>query len=311
MFRKIASSLCFMLFLGLIVACSPNSLLHPNKNESSNKRAESKPGEIGKPVALPPRFGTEPLKQGANNSATSPNGLPVLSPKGINVDTIFSQDIRNTNDRFDRVENAVIDLKKEFESYKPAIVRLAAVESDIQNLIQELEVLLEEPPASPNQSATLDIQQLNPTPIIPPTQLSKPKPPTQKTAKAKAPPPKKPPTPAKTYKDTVGVGLRVADHKDKTRVVIDLNRKTPHTIDLDNNEKILIVELPEARWVGNKEHKFVSSPVLSKLEVEPINNGAGSLIIFTLKKSTQIKQKNILAADKKHPYHRIYFDLQP
>lgn len=309
MFRKIASSLCFVLFLGLIVACSPNSLLHPNKNESTKAKSEIKPGEIGKPVALPPRFGTEPPKQGQQNTALSPNGLPTLTPKGINVDTIFSSDIRNTNDRFDRVENAVIDLKKEFESYKPSIVRLASVESDIQNLIQELEVLLNDEPQKPNENVTLDIQQLNPVPTSQPTPLSKP--PATKAKPIKAAPKTKPTRPTQKYDGTVGVGLRVADHADKTRIVIDLNNKTPYTIDLDNNEKILIVELPNAKWIGNKTHKFVTSPVLDKLDVETINGGSGSLIIFALKKPTKVLQQNILGADKKHPHNRIYFDLKP
>lgn len=308
MFRKIAFSVCFLLFLGTVSACSPSELLRSKSDESSPANTQTKPGEIGKPVALPPRFGSEPPKPGQAGTPTTGNGMPALSPKGVNVDTLFSENIRGTDERFERVENAVIDLRREFENYKPAIVRLSAVEEDIQDLIKELEVLLEEPPPAPNNTANLEIEQLDPRPTGAPLGLEPEQPRT-------ATPPKHPPAPAITkpekqhYDGIVGVGLRIADHKDKTRIVIDTNKNTPFKIDLDNNEKILIVELPEARWIGKKSEKFTKSSILDTLEVEDLN-GKGTLIILTLKKSTQIKQQNRLPADQDTPYHRIYFDLK-
>jgi len=51
-----------------------------------------------------------------------PNGLPALKPlKGVNVDTLFAENIKSTDRRFDRLENAVVDMRREFEAVKPAI----------------------------------------------------------------------------------------------------------------------------------------------------------------------------------------------
>jgi len=79
---------------------------------------------------------------------------------------------------------------------------------------------------------------------------------------------------------------------------------------LDNDEKLIIIELPNARWIGKSVHKFTGSKLLESYSVEPLNN-KGSLIVIALKKETTIKRKKRLKPDDTNPYHRIYFDLSP
>lgn len=315
MFKKIALSVCFTLFLGLLSACSPEGFPRLKSNESSANQRTNNNAQIGSPVALPPKFeGQVPLKPGQMSSSTMPNGLTALKPaKGINVNALFSEQLKDENERFDRVENAVVDLRKEFDSYKPSIVRLAAVESDIQNLIKELEVLLQETPSDisipldlkrQTASPSLTVEQLNPEPKKPPEKI------------IAAPPKKKAPykPPIKktiTHHDgIVAENLRAGEHADKVRLVIDTNKNTDFKIDLDNDEKLIIIELPEARWVGKTSHTFSGSKILNSYSVEAMNDNNGSLIIISLKKGTSIVAKKHLSPDAQNAYHRIYFDLK-
>ncbi len=326
MFNKLALSLSFIVVMGMLTACNPKGILHLNKAESSqseNQNTEEKNTNndgIGAPVALPPKFST----LGQN----TPNSLTTLSPmKGINVDTMFSENIKDTGNRFNRVESAVKDLRKEFDGYKPSIVRLAAVESDIQNLIKELEVLLQETP-TPQQptsltpgfeNAQLQVTQLDDRDIPPPenppsynAESALAAAPTGTKAPTRAPPPQKekPPPKKVVHKGSVAQNLRVGEHADKLRVVIDTNKKFKYSIDIDNEEKLIIVEIPDAKWVGKNNLKFSVSKLLDSYTIEPINNNKGTMIIIALKKATSILQKNSLTPDKTSPYHRIYFDLK-
>ncbi len=332
MYYKLALSLCFIVITGMLTACSPKELLHLKKAESPSHEnhkttSENTPNDhIGAPVVLPPQYGNTPLRPGQVGTKYMPNGLPALSPmKGVNTDTLFAENLKDNGERFNRVENAVVDLRKEFEAYKPSIVRLAAVESDIQNLIKELEIMLQETPTpqqptslvKETESAQLEVTQLPPQKAAPAKPvsitnkvlsqpISKPppllKPPTEK--------PKKAPSPVKTYSGDVAQNLRIGEHAGKIRIVIDTNKKFNYSIDIDNDEKLIIVEIPDAKWVGKNSIKFNNRKLLDSYTVESINNGKGTMIIMSLKQTTTILQKSSLTPDKTSPYHRIYFDLK-
>lgn len=361
MYRKIALSLCFTLFLGLLSGCNPKSVLRLDKNESANQRSsqntenqntttepvsippstegllakdnDNQPTDITAPVALPPKYGETPQNSRQAGNAYMPNGLPVLQPmKGVNVDTLFSEEIRDSNKRFGRVEGAVVDLRKEFESLKPSMVRLAAVESDIQNLITELEVLLQETPnpgmhtsakAVVENEADLHVSQLAPDPRPPPPNVGTPRSETapasqpQKNAatvpKASKPAEPKPvpkaPAPVKTYDGVVATNLRIGEHSDKVRVVIDSNVSTAFTVDYDKDENLITIELPKARWAGDLQKSLSGSKLITSWSVTSINNDQGSLVVMTLKKPSSILLQKRLSPDSSSGYHRIYFDL--
>ncbi len=345
MLKKIALSLCFTLFLGLLASCSPTGILHLGKNESkitnipTNIKRTNSQGTIGTPIAIPPRFGDEPPKPGQTDSQLMPNGLPALSPmKGINIENLFAEKINDTDERFDRVENAVIDIKKELEAYKPAIVRLTAAESDIQNLIKELEVLLQEtPPQQPPldlsggggsadteasrtmQNVMQDIEHSTPqsaptpphtyTPVKQQNKLAT----TTSTTTMPSPLTKQEKRHNNVDKDNshpTAKNFRIGEHGDILRIAFDTNVKTPFNIELDNDEHLILIELPQASWDGKHEQSFPNSALLETLSIEPTNGGKGSMVIISLKKDTQILQRKHLSPDKSSDYHRVYFDLK-
>ncbi len=259
---------------------------------------------IPPPVALPPSYGDRPNGNTATQAQTLPNGLPALQAKGVNVDELFAQNVANTDQRFDRLENAVLDLRREFESFKPAIVRLVAVEADIQDLIEQLDVLLQTDPApAPVTQA--------PMPLKPAPQIE-----VQDTPEVEAEAEPQPsPTPAKA-KPTVNTSgpvtvssLRIGEHSDKLRLVMDVNKKTDFKFDLDNQERILIIELPNAQWSAAPQKSFGKSPLLNSYSTESINDGAGTRVIMTLKKSTTLMKSQALPPGS-NPYYRIYADLK-
>ena len=332
MYNKIATYLCFALFLGLLTACSPEGILHLKLNESSGAKVSEKPNNsqknngISSPIAIPPSFKNHPSKPGQSNTVYMPNGLPALKPMmGINADTLFSEKIKNDGDRFNRVENAVVDLRKEFEVYKPSIVRLAAVESDIQNLIKELEVLLQD---APNDQSPINLITSSEEYLTDTTETSEPIEIYQPPIKNIPPPPKIIESPPEVttappiahrkkaeaspnYNGVIAKDLRAGEHADKVRIVIDTNERTKFNIDIDNEEKLIIIELPDARWISSKSKIFEDSALLESYSIEPLNDGKGSMIILSLQKSTSIMQENRLSPTSNMPYHRIYFDLKP
>lgn len=333
MYKKIALSLCFSLFLGLLSGCSPDGILHlkstNQKNESPKENTKNTPekptntsNKIGNPVALPPEYTGIPTPREHHSSGTN---LSVFKPmKGINLDAMFNERIKDSDKRFERVESAVLDLRKEFEAFKPSIVRLTAVEADIQNLVKELDVLLQETPIPQHPvdltngaGGDLNVGQLDlgeglnaedahTTPKPPPAVPT----PTVQKAKTKVPTPKKQPPKPKTHYDYIAAqNLRIGEHSGKVRIVIDSNKKTGFSVDLDNDEKLIIVEMPDAKWVGSKSKSFAHGKLVKSMEVEEINGGKGSMIILSLKKGTSILKQSQLKPDSTSAYHRVYFDL--
>lgn len=241
---------------------------------------------------------------------TLPNGLPALKPlKGVNVDRLFAENITNTDRRFERLENAVVDMRREFEAVKPAIVRLVAVEEDIQQMVEQLETIAsQEQYAAP---APIVQQPINQPQDLKPLDLQAPQ--TSNNGAPQATEPK--PMPAKaspapnTASGPVVKNLRTGIHSNKVRLVLDMSAKTPYTIDLDSSENILIIELPQAGWSGARSKAFgAKEPLLASYNVEAINGGKGTRIIIPLKKSSSVL-KSALLPPGTTPNYRMYVDL--
>jgi len=303
-----------MLFASSLAGCGPLSnnqssqsqksapLEQTSSEASTDKNPQDSAKNVQASIAIPPRYDSRPPKPGQSPSQTMPNGLPALQTKGVNVDTLFAQDITDSNTRFARIENAVLDLRREFESFKPAITRLVAVESDIQDLIKQLDILLRTEQSSPPPMATSP----PPTPVSAPT----PPPPKLQAQDTIDAPHKEPAAPPKAVNgSTVVQSLRIGEHGDKTRLVLDVNRQTAYSTDLDNQENLLIIETPDAGWSGDQQQSFSKSQLLRSYSVKAMNDGKGSRVIISLKRGTKILKEQALPPGK-NPNHRIFIDLQ-
>jgi len=301
----LVKSLTLILSLHALGACSQQTI--PNNQSNSGAQPTSSNTQIIAPGEAP-GFSNAPVV-----APPSYNGLPALKPlKGVNVNNLFAENISNSDKRFERLENAVVDMRREFEAVKPAIVRLVAVEEDIQQMVEQLESMAlqeqrrpaptapvyREPSAAPQPLTPTDIQ--NPTPA--PTSVTRPMEPKPQAA---APAPNN----TSAASGPTVKNLRTGRHSNKTRLVLDMSAKTPYTVDLDSSENLLVIELPQASWSGATSKNFSArEPLLASYSVESINNGQGTRIIMPLKKSTRITKQDLLPPGVT-PNYRMYVDL--
>lgn len=122
----------------------------PQTTAESPASAATNPEDGGAIAPLtgstPPDAEVRPLKPGQSGRPLGPDGLPQLQAKGINYEQLFTERLENEDKRFDRVETAVLELRRDFESVLPSMMRLVAIEGDIKNLVGQLETLLENEP---------------------------------------------------------------------------------------------------------------------------------------------------------------------
>lgn len=204
----------------------------------------------------------------------------MASPRGTNTSNLFSSNIRDEEQRLDRLERAVQNMRNEFDGVRPSIDRLVAIEQDIQVLIDQLESLTvaQSQPQTAPAPAALKAPQTQSAVVPAPQKM--------KSASVKAPP------------VSGGVpsvyNVRFGVHPGKTRMVLDVNAKTSFTTDLDNNEKILVIELPNTQWSGAKQ-KNVKNPIISSYKVQPMGDN-GNMMVVQLKKNTSVTYEKALNA---------------
>lgn len=287
------------LSLSLLTACG-NSV---SSSGSANLPAQGDQQTMA-PIGLPPGADNKPLKPGANGTVYAADGLPALRPaRGINADMLFAERIKDGDQRFDRLETAVTELRREFDAVKPAIIRLSAVESDMQELLTQLETIVDQPQAL---QEPLGVEQPRPEASAPTTlaPVTAPLAPQTPPPAAVEKPAVTPSVAAASAGATIVQGFRIGEHQGMTRLVIDLNGATTYSRDLDNAERLLVIELPASAWNIKTTETLKNSPLIQSWAAQSVDGG-GSRVIVNLKKGVKIVQENKL----KQP-DRILMDLQ-
>ena len=296
--------------------------------ESTPRGYSGSPGsDTLKPVAAPPGADEQPTLAGMTGTPKTPDGLPALTAKGTNT-ALFSAKLSDEADRLDRLENAVQELRNDFDAMAPAIVRLVSIEKDLQNLISQLDMLTNGAAASsipPIEESALAAAEpiqpadvpLPPAPVditptdepVPPTADPVTPPPAQQPATPPAPaaeipqaaapaaspapvvaPVAAPAVPPATHGITV-TAIRIGEHPDKVRIVLDIKGKTNYKADLDNEENILVIELDNAGWTAQAQQSFPAShPLFSSYRTEKMGDN-GTMMVLQLKKSSSILYK--------------------
>ncbi len=316
---RIAPFFCF--YLLLLTSCETQSDFGSGGNGLSSQTTVSRAGEDA--LTLPP--GMSAGDDSPRNKLIGMKGL-----KGVNVDQLFSQNIRDTDKRFDRLESVVLDFRREYESVKPEIIRLVAIEKDMQQLISLLNNEVGLPPASPEfanlnndpieNAPVPDVQEQNmitnenidiaeaPSPPPPPTpppsppvvtpQLTTPQPPTVITP------------PATTNGKVTINNFRFGAHPDYVRLVIDATQKTPYSIDLDSSGEILTILLPSSSWSGSETKSYGgSSDLIDSYRAQEDPQSNGTIVYVSFKKPVTLKNQGTLASDSA-PKFRIYIDVK-
>jgi hypothetical protein len=288
----------------LLSSCGPVSSPFSNNNNTAQPASDNAPQASSIAPMSPPGADQRALQPGLLGTTYNQDGLPNMQPaRGMNVDNLFVNNITDPDQRFQRVENAVLELRRDLDSAMPAIVRLVAVEKDMSQLVTQLQSLLRnEPPTVSPTPAMNTPQALSPVaPLraersVQPAQVA---PPPQKAVKVQS-------TAKPIMGDVTVKGLRIGEHKGKTRLVLDISGATSYSYDLDNNENLLVIELPNAGWSGKKSWASSKAPLLSSYTVQP--SGNGSRVIIQLKKPVKIIYEDTIKPNGT-PNYRVVIDL--
>ncbi len=393
---------------------SPSSSTAPSPNAAAGSATDAGATiNMGAPVtgtdalAAPPDAGDRPPLPGQSGNPLMPNGLPALQPHGVDLQKLFSEDIKDPVERIKRVENAVVEMRRDFDAVLPSIVRLVAVEQDMQDLTKQLGVLLQNEPqassaANPSgagveaiprsppdavasngvpapavaQPPPQPVQPLSPAismpasappstappraqPVAPvevaaapavaplqappetppqpvpkpaatppPPPMSSPMPLSTQTATSTAPPtPLSIPPPASAPVTDVGEparkplpagkavsegpsvqAIRFGEHSGTTRIVMEVTGKPSYRKDLDNDEKLLVIELPGTAWKAAAKQFFATNPTVASYTTQTLDTG-GTRLILQLKDATKVVYETTLAAEGTAP-RRIVLDLK-
>lgn len=324
-------ALCLALFTGACGESSPARGPGPPSGTASPATS----GQTIAPIAAPPGSDERPPEAGSLGRPLDSDGLPSMQPaKGVNVsvDTLFEQDIKDPIERVKRVETAVLEMRRDLDASLPAIKRLVAIEKDIQLLTSQLQTLLNQEPApqepasltpgdmglesefdsagtAPLQNQTTEPvgEEESPAPAAPVTAPQNAPERMAQSPPATAPPPAPPPD-QNAVAGLRGLGLRLGEHDDKTRLVIDLSGSVTYRHDLDNGEKILVIELDKANWAGPVS-QTLSSPLLQSYSTQPMENGGGTRVIISLKQATEVTSESLLGPEGASGW-RLLLDLK-
>jgi TolA-binding protein len=202
------------------------------------------------------------------------------------------------DERLAKLEISVNALRSDYDRIMPAFASLNTTNERIQQLLDEMETQGKIPAAEPVAAATATAPAAEPAAA--PTPASAPAP-------ASAPVP----TPAKAAAagSFTVKGLRIGEHASKTRLVVDLGAaavKPSYTYDLDNGEKLLVVDLPGGSWAGAREGK-PNSPLIAGWSAQD-KAGGGATMAVQLKKNTRVLMSEYLKAEGKDPA-RLVIDI--
>lgn len=317
-------SCLFLRLLGVIVVSSGLGLLGACSAES-----ESPPVSVSAPVASAPMQVADPAGQGLSidrhadallkeeagsaapiHATAGPAALPSQAPPPL-AGTAQPSD---TEGRLASLEQSVADLRAEFNAVLPAIHELVEA-----GRADRIAVASGTPTGAPEALTSSASAQPVSTPVFAPPAAPPVKTPVHETeappASAAAQPVKPPATalPVSTSASAASAqvtGVRVGIHPDRTRIVLDLSGPGTFQTDLDNTERLLLVDLPQTGWSASDSQTGAGKSLVIAWSSQSAHEGKGATAIFQLSGPAKILTSSALRPDGKAG-HRIVIDLAP
>lgn len=206
----------------------------------------------------------------------------VLAAEVMDVEEdILPEMAETTEERLLIIEERLNKLRQEMNLLRPAVAELIARKNLTEDMVKEAEVT--------------KIQETK-APTAPALQTVKPK--VQEV---------KPPVKKAAYKGEAKLmDIRTGEHAGKTRLVMDIGSKASFSYDLDNSEKVLIIELPDVQHDKVLKASLSKSPYISSYLSEATDNG--SRVIVQLKQPAKVLAAETLGAISTRSA-RIYLDI--
>ena len=177
----------------------------------------------------------------------------------------FLTNVSDTKERFDRLENVVTSIKQDVDKMVPTVERLSNIEQDLNDVVQHLEVMLTKP-------------QLNGAP-----QMASSASPTSIAG-----------TPSNNIDIQQISSIRVGEHQEFTRIVVEVSGKTELTTDFAENPKALMIRAPYA-LAPNKTSGKSKSSLVSNWNVQDMSDQGGTQMSFFLKGDARIVNEMTLS----------------
>ena len=200
---------------------------------------------------------------------------------------------QNNDVKIDKLEKQIADLQREVAAARPKIAKIDVMEQKFKDLSLGLDRI----------DATYNMKSVAHAPVAAPTPVAHPEPlpipaqaPEKPVVTAPVAPPPKPiekplpkPEPVKTEPKADGKvvkDLRIGEKKDFSRLVLDLGQPVKVSYDIDNDEKILVVDVPGYKWEAAKTKSFPNSLLIASYQVTEDADGAH--LVIQLKQAAKI-----------------------
>jgi HAMP domain-containing protein len=245
-------------------------------------------------------------------------------PKGISDHAYMTTEVQDSIMRLAKLHQAVSDMQNRMQVVSPSVDQLEMMKTEINALGQKFDqmqiTLQRDALNTPNgQMMTSNTTSEMGWPQIATEQNKRP----MQILRANtniAPKTMPQPKPAvTTYQDanasfasqipqgaTGLIDVRIGEHKGKTRMVLDMAQAVDIRYDLDNEENIMVVELPGGTSMTTRSKTFPKSSLLKGYDIQ--DNGDSTLAIFAFKKPTSIVETMQLKG-RGQSAHRIVFDM--
>ncbi len=101
--------------------------------------------------------------------------------------------------------------------------------------------------------------------------------------------------------------LRVGEHANKTRIVLDLDQAALFQARLNTTKNILYIEIPDGIWDTQTEQVFDTHPLILAYMAKPLHNG-GTRLAIRLRSNVELLMSAAFPQNANKP-HRLVFDI--
>ncbi len=204
-----------------------------------------------------------------------------------------------------KLEHEVADLRSDFKKLLPPLSRLITSDRELSIAIDEIQkedIQRDKPKTAPKARADHDMAE-KPKDVV--AKYAQPK--SESVKQAEKP---KMVKPVLQGGPNAVVAVRRGEHPGKTRLVMDIKQKAQVKYDLDNNEKVLLVEMPGVGWDAKTESVFKDHPLIKSYAAQG-SSSAGTTVAIELKKPAKVLLSTVLGPNSTNPNHRYVLDIAP
>ena len=243
---------------------------------------------------------------GSPSAGMKAKGEPVSLQKVEEVQLPVQKQDEDT--RIAALEREVIALKNEVIAARPKIAKIDVMEQKFKDLSLGLDRIDATYNVRPEPAPVAAVPVTIEKPLPPVVKAAAPAPPIAPPVKVQAKPPVKSAAPAAPKGGKVVKDLRIGEQSNGTRLVLDLGQATKVKYDIDNEEKILLIDIPGYKWDAAKSGNLTKSALVSSYQVT--TDDKGSHLVLQLKKPARVSNSSTINATAgKSP--RAVVDISP